>query len=109
MSRNDPTVFVCDCVLSGLTSLYLGFAYLVVEYRVPYFPVCPFLLVTGTPCPLCGSTRMIGAYLHGTLPAGWSEVAFVLWFAFVVWVAAVSVARVVARMLARPSPMQSDV
>ena len=29
--------------------------------------VCPFRLVTGLPCPFCGSTRAVGAVLQGDL------------------------------------------
>ena len=33
---------------------------------------CPFRLLTGWNCPLCGGTRMGGALLHGDLAAAWS-------------------------------------
>jgi hypothetical protein len=33
---------------------------------------CPFRLLTGWNCPLCGGTRMGGALLHGDVAAAWS-------------------------------------
>jgi hypothetical protein len=33
---------------------------------------CPFRLLTGWNCPLCGGTRMGGALLHGDIAAAWS-------------------------------------
>lgn len=33
----------------------------------PYFPKCPFRLLTGLKCPGCGSQRAIHALLHGNL------------------------------------------
>lgn len=32
-------------------------------------PACPFLLLTGHPCPLCGGTRSFAAMWHGDLAA----------------------------------------
>lgn len=95
MGKGDSEVLWCDCALAGLSCLYLAFAYLVVEYRLPYVPVCPFFLVTGTPCPFCGSTRMIGGCLHGVLEIGWSHLPSLVWLAFVASVGMLSVVRVV--------------
>ena len=33
---------------------------------------CPFRLLTGWNCPLCGGTRMGGALLHGDIAVAWS-------------------------------------
>jgi Protein of unknown function (DUF2752) len=96
-TKRDFKRIACDGLLAGLSCLYLAFAYLVVEYRLPYVPVCPFLLVTGRPCPLCGSTRIIGGYLHGAVSTGWGGLPSILWFTCVVAVTVVSFGRVVAR------------
>jgi hypothetical protein len=47
----------------------LGVA-LVIYYQynpatVTFFPPCPFLLLTGLPCPGCGSQRCLHQLLHG--------------------------------------------
>jgi hypothetical protein len=51
--------------------------------------ICPFALVTGLACPLCGGTRAAAALLHGDLAAAWAfhplvfvvvPVMVVLWF-----------------------------
>ncbi len=39
---------------------------------------CPFLLLTGWQCPLCGGTRMGAALLQGDLAAAWSYNAVAL-------------------------------
>ena len=33
--------------------------------------LCPFRLITGHPCPLCGSTRAVGALCAGDIRAAW--------------------------------------
>ncbi|MBK7687090.1 MAG: DUF2752 domain-containing protein [Rhodocyclaceae bacterium] len=90
-----PVVAVCDGALAGLSPLYLTFAYVVAEYGLPYIPICPLFLATGTPCPLCGSTRMIGAFLHGDLSLSMWTLPSLMWFAFVLSVAVMSIARVI--------------
>jgi hypothetical protein len=40
--------------------------------------LCPFHLITGLDCPLCGSTRMAAALLRGDLGAAWQFNAAVL-------------------------------
>lgn len=96
------SLVACDWALAALLSLYLAFAYLVVEYRLPYIPVCPFLLITGHRCPLCGSTRLIGAFLHGEVALEWAVLPSVMWFVFVLSALFVSVVRVAAHF-AEPS------
>ena len=98
MRKLEFKLLVCDCLLGGLAALYLAVAYLVIEYRLPYIPVCPLFLITGRPCPLCGSTRMIGGYFHGVLEVGWSGLPPLLWFTFVVSVVIVSAVRVVTHL-----------
>ena len=34
--------------------------------------LCPFRIVTGLPCPACGTTRAVGALLSGDLESAWS-------------------------------------
>lgn len=94
----------CDSALGGLSFLYLVFAYVVVEYRLPYVPICPFFLVTGTPCPLCGSTRMIGGYLHEVIEVGWSQLPSLVWLAFVASVGLLSVVHVIRSLSRLRSP-----
>ena len=84
----------CDGTLAVVSSLYVSFAYAVAEYHLPYVPVCPLLLITGRPCPLCGSTRMIGALLHGELSLELKALPALIWFAFVLSVGAISLVRV---------------
>lgn len=35
--------------------------------------ICPFRLLTGKPCPFCGSTRALGALSGGDLVAAWQN------------------------------------
>jgi hypothetical protein len=42
------------------------------------FPVCPFRLLTGWNCPLCGSLRMTHDVLHGELAAAVNDNVLVL-------------------------------
>ncbi len=49
----------------GLTGLALSAVYATTGLGVP----CPFRLITGWDCPLCGGTRMGSALLHGDLSA----------------------------------------
>lgn len=46
----------------------IGAAVLVVQnhQRIP-FPLCPFKLLTGLPCPGCGGIRAANALLHGNI------------------------------------------
>jgi hypothetical protein len=39
---------------------------------------CPFLIVTGWQCPLCGGTRLGAALLHGDVAAAFADNAVVL-------------------------------
>jgi hypothetical protein len=48
---------------------YLGYAYTLRTLPAFHPPLCPFLALTGIPCPLCGTTRAWDATLHGDLAA----------------------------------------
>jgi hypothetical protein len=57
----------CDAVLAGVGWAYFSFAYAVEQFHIPYVNFCPYAHFTGSPCPLCGATRFIGALLHGQI------------------------------------------
>jgi hypothetical protein len=42
------------------------------------YPLCPFKLLTGWNCPLCGGLRMVHDLLHGHLAAGINDNIFAL-------------------------------
>lgn len=88
----DPETVVtnCDRALSLTACGYLVFAYVAAEFHLPYVPLCPYLLFTGTPCPLCGSTRWIGALMHGEVIPAQNLFATVVWFGMVVFIATIS-------------------
>lgn len=56
-------------------------------------PACPFLAVTGLPCPLCGGTRTCAALVRGEWSLAWNTnpgaLVLVVWMALlaVQWVA----------------------
>lgn len=53
-------------LLGALWLVYLIYAYGLGSYAefLPH-PVCPFLWLTGIPCPLCGLTHALSTLLHG--------------------------------------------
>ena len=55
----------------GLTAGWLVYTRFFVALRGAHLvlPPCPFLLLTGHPCPLCGATRGYGAVWRGDLDA----------------------------------------
>lgn len=48
-------VILCICILILLLPTILQ----ILEYISPAFVKCPYLQLTGKPCPLCGGTRFI--------------------------------------------------
>lgn len=84
MTSREEVAFRCDLALASVGWLYIFFAYMVVEYRLPNVTVCPFVLLTGSPCPLCGTTHFIGMLLHGVINDDGPRIAGFLWFALVV-------------------------
>lgn len=48
-------VILCICILILLLPIVLQ----MLEYISPVFVKCPYLQLTGKPCPLCGGTRFI--------------------------------------------------
>jgi len=99
MYKHISCEIACEYALSCLSAAYLVFAYIVVEYRLPYVPVCPFLFISGIPCPLCGSTRAIGGYLHGEFVVDWHAMPSIIWLSFIISIAVVSAIRVISRLL----------
>ena len=63
MSSREAVALRCDVALAGVGWLYIVFAYVVVEYGLPRVTVCPLALLTGSRCPLCGTTLFIGMLL----------------------------------------------
>ncbi len=61
MNKRTIIILLVIVFLIGLTILY-G---LVSPTSSPFFPKCPFLLLTGLECPGCGSQRTIHALLNG--------------------------------------------
>ena len=55
--------------LAALGVLYGGFAVVSQELRLPV--VCPFRLLTGHKCPLCGLTTATGHLLKGDVGGAW--------------------------------------
>lgn len=56
-------VFVVSCAIA-LTTVS---QFLRVNAAAPLHSLCPFLNVTGVPCPFCGLTRSLFSLLHGDL------------------------------------------
>lgn len=52
-------------VLATLSVAYVGYAVLTADRRLP--TMCPFRIVTGHCCPLCGLSTAIGRALRGDL------------------------------------------
>ena len=46
----------------------------------PFFPKCPFLVITGLDCPGCGSQRAFHQLLHFNIPAAFHQNPLVVLF-----------------------------
>ncbi len=93
--KNGDSAIPCDVALTIVTWAYLGFAYVGFERPILDIPVCPWALLTGFNCPLCGSTHFIGRLLHGFVDLEQINVVWLLWFVFVVGLAVFITVRVV--------------
>ena len=67
-----------------------------------HLPACPFLAVTGVPCPFCGITRLADALAH--LRVGEAVAASPAGVALIVGLAVVAIAHLAARARHRPPP-----
>lgn len=54
-------------LITGIVCFF-GIIWIILDYfNSSEVTVCPFKLVTGYPCPSCGTTRSISALLHGNI------------------------------------------
>ena len=60
MYRRSTVVVVWLLLIAGAAYLFMF-----EPGRTGFFPLCPFRLLTGLPCPGCGSTRALHQLLHG--------------------------------------------
>ena len=69
VARRDPELLARDAALGLGTSAWLGYTYLYPKLALAHtaLPTCPFLLLTGHPCPFCGGTRSFSAMWRGDL------------------------------------------
>ena len=58
------------------SGLALATSLIVPGSRLPDFPLCPFKLLTGFPCPGCGLTHAFCDISHGHLGAAWQANPF---------------------------------
>ncbi|MCE5178193.1 MAG: DUF2752 domain-containing protein [Porphyromonadaceae bacterium] len=70
-------------ILSSVALGLLLLAALFLFYRFdpetqPFFPKCPFLLVTGYQCPGCGSQRALHSLLHADIGTAFKQNAFMV-------------------------------
>jgi len=96
--RRIEVTWPCDASLAVVTWSYLVFAYLGFAHPLLETSVCPFLLLTGLKCPLCGATHFIGALLHGTVDPERFTVIGLVWFAVIVALAALSTVQTIRIM-----------
>lgn len=67
MARPDAEARARDIFLGLGTSAWLGYTFLYPTLSSAHavIPTCPFLLLTGHPCPFCGGTRSFSAMWRG--------------------------------------------
>ena len=65
--RPEPEARLRDVFLGLGTTLWLGYTYVYPQLGVVHslIPTCPFLYLTGHPCPFCGGTRSFSAMWRG--------------------------------------------
>ncbi len=67
MSRLQKTYQYINITI-GILGIYILLYPFFVEYIqkiIPNFGICPYLAITGQPCPLCGGTRYIKGWWQG--------------------------------------------
>ncbi|TMC14918.1 MAG: DUF2752 domain-containing protein [Chloroflexi bacterium] len=69
VERPDPEARARDTFLGVATTAWLGYTYLYPVLSIAHttLPTCPFLLLTGHPCPFCGGTRSFSAMWRGDI------------------------------------------
>jgi len=69
VTAQDAEGRVRDTFLGLGTSAWLGYTYLypTLAFAHSTLPTCPFLLLTGHPCPFCGGTRSFSAMWRGDI------------------------------------------
>jgi hypothetical protein len=67
LARPDAEARTRDVFLGLGTTAWLGYTYLYPSLSTFHtvIPTCPFLLLTGHPCPFCGGTRSFSAMWRG--------------------------------------------
>jgi hypothetical protein len=99
--RGGKVAVACDVAQAVIAWLYLVYAYAAISFPSLDAVVCPFRLLSGWGCPLCGGTHFIGLFLRGTVDWTALPVVTVGWFVFVVGVGLVSSARLAALYASR--------
>ena len=69
VARPDPEARVRDAFLGLGSTAWLAYTFLYPSLTTFHsvLPTCPFLLLTGHPCPFCGGTRSFSAMWRGDL------------------------------------------
>ena len=88
--KQSQIALASDVALTAVTCSYVGFAYISFAHPLLDISICPFLWLTGSPCPLCGSTQFIGELLHGVATLNRFAAVWFVWFLLVVTVMTVS-------------------
>lgn len=67
----DKDASLRDTFLAVTTTGWLGYTYLYPSLHFAHatLPACPFLALTGHPCPFCGGTRSFSALWRGDIGA----------------------------------------
>jgi Protein of unknown function (DUF2752) len=67
VARPDVEARTRDAFLGLATSAWLGYTFVYPSLATFHavIPTCPFLLLTGHPCPFCGGTRSFSAMWRG--------------------------------------------